>query len=370
MDAASNTVATMVANYEVDWIFVAVAVTSFALVYVALNLSTPRNATGKAGRQPQPAARSVGTDGRDTSLSSTLKGKVTTPSSNGGSPRPARRQSLLRSPRKTISAMTGMSGFFSGKGKGRSSPEEAERRNSSPPSPFESAAAARGDKSLASKPSATPTPPVPARPGPASDRHGLYEFCGLWDMVEVQELDAFMVARGVSWVFDDPSTSHLSLSTYHLPFITYHLPFTAQRPSTPQVPYMVRKIMAKAKIKQEVTVTMSEKGSPSVGIVMHTPLGKKEVSLVLGEPTLIERPGPPGSKKQMLNAVPAWDDASRTLAVDGALKETGEVVLRFERQLLEGGKRMRFTERFLEGGRSGEDTGDYVHRFLQKVEGV
>ena len=70
----------------------------------------------------------------------------------------------------------------------------------------------------------------------------------------------------------------------------------------------------------------------------------------------------------MLNATATWDEKSRKLSVDGALQETGEVVLRFERQVLEGG-RLRFTERFLEGGRSGGDRGDYVHRFFERVGG-
>ena len=128
--------------------------------------------------------------------------------------------------------------------------------------------------------------------------------------------------------------------------------------------------MGKAKIKQEIKVTseVNGPGTCQIDIIMHTPMGKKEVSLVPGEPTLIERPGPPGGKKQMLNATATWDEKSRKLSVDGALQETGEVVLRFERQVLEGG-RMRFTERFLEGGRSGGDRGDYVHRFFERVGG-
>lgn len=140
----------------------------------------------------------IGTGAAGMSLSSTLQGRMT-PNDDGG--RPARRQSFLRSPRKSIAAMTGMSGFFSGKRKGRSSPRKGsapEHHSPSPPSPFDSAAAARGDNSLVPKPSVTPTTPVSAWPGPATDRHSAHELGGLWDMVEVQEMEAFMVARGVS----------------------------------------------------------------------------------------------------------------------------------------------------------------------------
>jgi hypothetical protein len=101
---------------------------------------------------------------------------------------------------------------------------------------------------------------------------------------------------------------------------------------------------------------------------MPWPVGKKEVNVVLGEAQAIERIRLPGEKKQMLDLRSTWDDISRTLTVDSALQGTGEVVDRCERQILDGGKRMRVTSRFLEGGRSGDDSGDYTHRIFEMAE--
>jgi hypothetical protein len=180
-------------------------VAAFVLVYVytARNLSAQHNMDpGKTERHP--AVRSAIKLGTGEADMPTLKGKMAT-INDGGSPRSARPRlarprSFLRSPRKSVAVMTGLSGFFSGKKKGRSLPTGSTpwRHNSSPPSPLESAAAARGSRSLASTPPPTLTAPPSVRPGSAMDRHGLHEFAGLWDTVEVQELEKFLVARGVS----------------------------------------------------------------------------------------------------------------------------------------------------------------------------
>lgn len=105
-----------------------------------------------------------------------------------------------------------------------------------------------------------------------------------------------------------------------------------------------------------------------VDLTMHTPLGRKTNVVYFGEPTTLERPGPPGRKPQMLRATAVWNEDSAILVTEGAVQETGEVVLRFERELIDGGKRMRFTERFLEGGRSGNETGDWMERTFARVE--
>ena len=172
--------AAMVAAIDI-WSVVTVGVASFLLVSLALHLRFKNGGTEQAVAVDwQPAVPGNEKKSQDSSLSSMLKRRT------ADSHRSFRRKSILRSPRKSAAALTGMSGFFSGKGKSPKGSSASKRRRSSPALPLPSESSSlelRKDSAISSL--------------PRESRRGLDIFTGVWEMAEVENLEQFMVARGV-----------------------------------------------------------------------------------------------------------------------------------------------------------------------------